>query len=160
MVERSEQQHRVDASVGVARQVARVRHRRLERRVRLGRGALACLLDVERQHVDELDVVPGSCEARGIDAGAAADVEQAGGGRGQHLCEQLERSHQLEVVAAPEQPVALDAERVVVAECLVDAPILAKNNRPPRGRRPASSGDDLVEKQRARSRRSFPNFKL
>jgi hypothetical protein len=103
----------------VPRQVPRIPDLRLERRLGLRGRALACLLDMEREHVDELDLVAGSRKPRGVDTGTAADVEHARGRLRQHLREQLECAHELEVVSALDQPVPFDPARVVTEECVI-----------------------------------------
>ena len=118
MVERTQQQDDVDGAVGERAQIARVAESRGEVRFGQPGGNGARLLDVQRDEVDELHMIPAAREVRRVDAGAAADVQHVRGGRRQDGLEQLECADELERLAARRQASFLEPERVVGRERL------------------------------------------
>jgi hypothetical protein len=112
VVERPEQQRDVGARVG-KRQLARVAlHGGRERRPRLGDGGGPSLLDVQRDRVDEVDLVAVGGQRQRVGARAAADVEHRGGRRGQEARQQLAGAQELQAAPVPE-PALLVAAVVV-----------------------------------------------
>ena len=103
-------------SVGERMQVARVAEVCTE-------PAPACLLDVQRMQIDEVDVVAACGEPLGVQTRPPSDVEDARRWRRQHVVEQLQRPDELQAVAAVvDEAVALDAVGVVALEVRVHYP--------------------------------------
>ena len=107
MVQGAEQQGGVDAGVGPV-QLSGVTDGGAGQRGGwlLGRGAQG-LLDVQRQRVDQMDLVALGGQGQGVDPGGPADVQHDRGWGWQVAAEQLPGPHALQDPVAAHQPLPL-----------------------------------------------------
>ena len=113
VVERTEEQHRVELLIGV-RQRSGVAESRRHRETLLGQCGRS--LDVARHQIDDLHLVTRLCEPARVHAGRAAHIEDPERVTRQHAFDDLARAQELELVEAGGDPRGL----VVVVLVMVD----------------------------------------
>jgi hypothetical protein len=116
VVQRAEEQDGVEAGRGGG-EVAGVADRRGD--VARPRGQAPGLVDVPGDPVDQVDVVAVGGQPGGVDPGAAADVQDPPGGRGEMAPDDLAGAQQLELPEPARDPLPLVDLPVVVLDDLV-----------------------------------------
>jgi hypothetical protein len=131
VVQGAEQQGGVDADVGPV-QLSGVTDGGAGQRGGwlLGRGAQG-LLDVQRQRVDQMDLVALGGQGQGIDPGGPADVQHDRGWGWQVAAEQLPGPHVLRAPAS--EPLLLGHAGVVGGDLRVELLVIAHPGAPPVG---------------------------
>jgi hypothetical protein len=111
VVQRSEEQHRVSASVGHV-QLTRVGNHRLDARVACG--CPPQLFDMQRHQVTVDDPIPQLRKPQRVTAGPSTHISDDGGRWGQMPEDYLLRAHELELSPRLVEPPFLLAEFVVL----------------------------------------------
>src|SRR5215203_1313101 len=120
MVERTEQQDRVDGSAGLRKRTGITHLSASERRSRLVFGRRGSLLDVQWYGVYQAYLIALSGQGQGVYTSSPSDVEHGGGWRGQIAGEQLPRPQVLQASRARvRQTPSLQALLVVGQDPLV-----------------------------------------